>query len=233
MGGETGSGGPGPAPRGVRSRTVSRFREFPAHARPPTGLRLLRLRVVLQVLCLLFRGRALLRGLLARGLGPSVNERLRPASLDGGEIRGRSARRTAHLLDRDGSRYWLCCAVDILLNADGPESVGKTRCPVCGKRIRIRTRDGAVRSVVPRGAVVNSCELILSDGRREVCCDGSAIFDSGGCRERWTRMHPDRVGVGGPVRAYTLRWAGTERPTARAGSVAPGGRSALGRRPAG
>lgn len=112
---------------------------------------------------------------------------------------------TAHVLRRGSKRYALCCAIDILLNANGPPGYGSTRCPVCGTAIRIQTHEGAVVGLSPPGAVVNSQEMRTPDGRRGICCATSFIFDSEQCRQTWDRTHPDGRGVSATVGEYVIR----------------------------
>lgn len=118
---------------------------------------------------------------------------------------GLSSKRTDHVLHRSGRSYFLRCAVDLLLNADGPPAIGETRCPVCGRSIQVSTRSGTVSSVVPDGAIVNAQEMTRSDGHREICCAGSAIFDSERCLDLWKPNHPGPPAVRDSIEPYTRR----------------------------
>lgn len=128
--------------------------------------------------------------------------------VDEHRVIGLSSNRTDHVIHRSGRSIFLCCAVDILLNADGPPTIGETRCPVCGRPILVSTRSGTVLSVAPAGAIVNAQEMTRLDGRREICCAGSAIFDSKRCLDLWGSLEANQSGppaVRDSIEAYTRR----------------------------
>ncbi|MGI0071873.1 MAG: organomercurial lyase [Thermoplasmata archaeon] len=118
---------------------------------------------------------------------------------------GRSRHPTDHVLQRGARRTSLCCAVDILLNARGAAAIGTTKCPICGGAVTVRTRAGAVERCSPPGSVVSAQEVTGSEGRREVCCAGSAIFDSEDCLRTWARSRPDIPSVVQSVEEYARR----------------------------
>ncbi len=166
---------------------------------------MLRLCLLLSVLRVLLGWSALLSELPDGCLTKEHCEGARRAMAAALPVIGLSERGTSHLLQRGRRRYSVCCAVDLLLNAEGPPAVGTTRCPTCGKTIRLRTRDGAIESVSPAGAIVNSQEVVTADGGREVCCAGSGIFDSERCLTVWLASSPEARGVVQSVEEYTTR----------------------------
>lgn len=115
---------------------------------------------------------------------------------------GVSHETTPHVLRAEGREHFVCCAVDLLLNRDLVSVEGRTRCPSCGARILVTLDAGALTEVVPTSAQVFAVEVEGPDGRVQVCCEDSAIFDSMDCLREWVAQRPKLDGVARSVKDY-------------------------------
>jgi hypothetical protein len=114
-------------------------------------------------------------------------------------IVGVSLATTPHQLRRGGQDFFLCCGVDLLLNAvNGPVS-GRTQCPVCAREIRVTLDRTTIELLEPTGAIVSVHESSNAEGETCVVCSDSALFDSRECIDLWRVNHPSS-----PVSMYTV-----------------------------
>jgi hypothetical protein len=112
---------------------------------------------------------------------------------------------TPHMMRRDSKEFFLCCGVDLLLNAVyGPLS-GQTQCPVCGRGINVVLDGESVLSLTRPGTLVVACELVNEDGGKCIACSGSALLDSPDCVDAWIQDQPGSSTVVYSVRDYALR----------------------------
>lgn len=125
--------------------------------------------------------------------------------IESGPIVGLSESPTAHLLWREGERYYVRCGVDLLLNSTSGTMSGQTRCPVCDREIRVRLEGDRVGSLDPPGTLAVVDEVLSPEGGRCVVCSGSALFDSPECLGAWRLGHPAPSAHVHTVQQFLLR----------------------------
>lgn len=112
---------------------------------------------------------------------------------------------TEHVLRTRQKNLFMCCGVDLLLNPTLPAAEGVTRCLSCGAEIRVTLAAGVATQVSPADAVAFVSETREPDGRVEVCCSDSAIFDSVTCLRVWVKARGDPRGIVSAVEEYAAR----------------------------
>jgi hypothetical protein len=130
-------------------------------------------------------------------------------------IVGLSESPTAHMMWREGERYYVRCGVDLLLNSMTGAMSGETRCPVCDRQIRVRLDGNRIRSLEPPGTLAVVHEALTPEGGRCVVCSGSALFDSPECLGAWRLDHPAPSARVHTVQQFLLRCSDPEYRTGR------------------
>lgn len=115
---------------------------------------------------------------------------------------GLSSSPTDHILSRGGREDFLCCAIDLLLNAANGPVVGRTRCPACGSGIRLEIERMTIEMLDPPKTLALVHEISSPQCEREVVCSDSMLFDSHECLTAWRRSHPSVEGTEYRVSEY-------------------------------
>jgi hypothetical protein len=96
---------------------------------------------------------------------------------------------TEHVLRAGGQEYFLCCAVDLLLNAIHGPVDGRTRCPACGSDIRVKIDETRISVLQPASTVALVHETESPGCGTEVVCSDSMLFDTKRCLVTWRAVH--------------------------------------------
>ncbi len=123
-------------------------------------------------------------------------------------IIGLSTGPTDHILRRGGREDFLCCAIDLLLNAANGPVDGRTRCPSCGSGIRLKIDRMTIELLEPSDTLALVHEISSPQCEWEVVCSDSMLFDSDKCLTAWRSRHPSVEGIEYRVSEYLGRCCG-------------------------
>ncbi|MFZ1023286.1 MAG: organomercurial lyase [Thermoplasmata archaeon] len=133
---------------------------------------------------------------------------------------GESSAVTPHVVRFNGREFYVCCAVDVLLNATRGLVEGRTQCPTCGSRVYLRLRGTVIQEVVPVTTLAFVHEIPGSDCEHGVVCSDSALFDGRECLRAWRRGHPSTDGEEVELTQYLQRIVSRPVPTPATNGVA-------------
>ncbi len=109
-------------------------------------------------------------------------------------ITGYSASPTRYPLNIQGEVAFVRCGADILLNGMRSDLAGEARCLVCDEVIRLQVSAGRVREMEPSEALLYVVEVESGGGTICVECEGSNLFNSQECLNRWLLTYPGHSG---------------------------------------
>ncbi len=131
---------------------------------------------------------------------PTNNSESRPATI------GFSPTPTLYELHWDGgTREYVHCGADILLNGLEGDLEGEARCPVCQSHTRLAIANGKIDGLDPRDAMIHVVEMPAKSGRIWIECESTHIFDKEECFQKWIAGYSGKKGLVASVEDYHSR----------------------------
>ena len=131
---------------------------------------------------------------------PTNNSESRPATI------GFSPTPTLYELHWDGgTREYVHCGADILLNGLEGDLEGEARCPVCQSHTRLAIANGKIDGLDPRDAMIHVVEMPAKSGRIWIEYESTHIFDKEECFQKWITEYSGKKGLVASVEDYHSR----------------------------
>ncbi len=87
------------------------------------------------------------------------------------------------------------CGADILINGLKTDLRAEARCPVCGTVTRFHIGNRRIEELVPQDPTLHVVEIQLGQGRLNIICDSTHIFDKKECVTSWLSTYTGKPGV--------------------------------------
>jgi len=87
------------------------------------------------------------------------------------------------------------CGADILLNGLKTDLRAEARCPVCGNITRFRVDQRRIEDLTPKDPTLHVVEIQLGEGRLNIICDSTHIFDKKDCLTNWLSTYAGKPGL--------------------------------------
>ncbi len=87
------------------------------------------------------------------------------------------------------------CGADILINGLNLDLRAEARCPVCGTVTRFHIGNRRIEELVPQDPTLHVVEIQLGQGRLNIICDSTHIFDKKDCLTSWLSTYTGKPGL--------------------------------------
>ena len=94
----------------------------------------------------------------------------------------------------DGADVYVKCGADILINGLKTDLRAEARCPICGTITSFHIDNKRIEDLVPRDSTLHVVEIPLEQGRLNIICDSTHIFDKKDCLTKWLSTYTGRQG---------------------------------------
>jgi hypothetical protein len=98
------------------------------------------------------------------------------------------------ILPESGDVY-VRCGADILINGLRIDLRAEARCPVCGTVTRFHIDDRRVEDLAPKDPTLHVVEIQMGQGRLNIVCDSTHIFDKKDCLTNWLSTYTGKPGI--------------------------------------
>ena len=87
------------------------------------------------------------------------------------------------------------CGADILINGLKTDLRAEARCPVCGTVTRFHIENRRIERLAPEDPTLHVVEIQLGQGRLNIICDSTHIFDKKDCLTKWLSTYTGKPGL--------------------------------------
>jgi hypothetical protein len=87
------------------------------------------------------------------------------------------------------------CGADILINGLRTDLRAEAQCPVCGTVTRFHIDNGRIEDLAPKEPTLHVVEIQLGQGRLNIICDSTHIFDKKECLTNWLSTYTGKPGL--------------------------------------
>ena len=87
------------------------------------------------------------------------------------------------------------CGADILINGLKTDLRAEARCPVCGTVTRFHIDNRRIEKLTPNDPILHVVEIQLGQGRLNIICDSTHIFDKKDCLTNWLSTYTGKPGL--------------------------------------
>src|SRR2546425_11925596 len=98
------------------------------------------------------------------------------------------------ILPQRGDVY-VKCGADMLINGLKTDLRAEARCPVCGTVTRFHIDNRRIEDLAPKGSTLHVVEIQLGQGRLNIICDSTHIFDKKDCLTKWLSTYTGKPGL--------------------------------------
>ena len=95
----------------------------------------------------------------------------------------------------DGGDVYVRCGADILINGLKTNLRAEARCPVCGTVTRFHIDNKRIEDLAPKDPTLHVVEIQLGQGRLNIICDSTHIFDKEDCLTNWLWTYAGKPGL--------------------------------------
>ncbi len=87
------------------------------------------------------------------------------------------------------------CGADILINGLRTDLKAEARCPSCGTVTRFHIDNRRIEKLTPNDPILHVVEIQLGQGRLNIICDSTHIFDKKDCLTNWLSTYTGKPGL--------------------------------------
>src|SRR6266699_5150151 len=98
------------------------------------------------------------------------------------------------ILPQRGDVYVMCGA-DILINGLKIDLRAEARCPICVTVTRFHIDNRRIEDLAPQDPTLHVVEIQLGQGRLNIICDSTHIFDKEDCLTNWLSTYAGKPGL--------------------------------------
>jgi hypothetical protein len=87
------------------------------------------------------------------------------------------------------------CGADILINGLKTDLRAEARCPVCRSVTLFHIDNKRIEDLAPKDPTLHVVEIQLGQGRFNIICDSTHIFDKKDCLTNWLSTYAGKPGI--------------------------------------
>jgi len=95
----------------------------------------------------------------------------------------------------DGADVYVKCGADILINGLKTDLRAEARCPICGTITSFHIDNKRIEDLAPKDPTLHVVEIQLGQGRLNIICDSTHIFDKKDCLTNWLSTYAGKPGL--------------------------------------
>lgn len=128
---------------------------------------------------------------------------------------GTSSTPTRYKVRTPSGEHYVRCGADLLLNGMRNDLEAEGRCSVCEQVIQFQVVDRQVLKLIPETSLLHVVEVLMANGKSDMKCEGSPIFDKKGCLQAWLNRYHGRPGSIFKPQAFLDRMIALREPHLR------------------
>jgi hypothetical protein len=95
----------------------------------------------------------------------------------------------------DRGDVYVKCGADILINGLKTDLRAEAQCPICRTVTRFHIDNRRIGELAPKDPTLHVVEIQLGQGRLNIICDSTHIFDKKDCLTKWLSTYTGKPGL--------------------------------------